>query len=604
MYLALYRKYRPRTFDDVISQEHITTTLKNQLRNGQSSHAYLFTGSRGTGKTTCAKILAKALNCTDLRDGNPCLECDSCKSIDEDYSDITEIDAASNNGVDDVRALKEESFYAPMSGKYKVYIIDEVHMLSINAFNALLKLIEEPPPHVVFIFATTEVHKVPATILSRCQRFEFRRIDISDSKKRLLWVAEQEGKQLTEDAAFLISKISEGGMRDALSLLDQCFAVSDSVTEEVVRECEGISGSEYLFRICGLVKEQNSRELLILLDELVARSKDVTRLCEELISHYRSLMLIKSGADALAVRVTNADFEQLRSQAEQYSLEQIMRCLSILSDTFTTMGRVRTPALYLEMCFIKLCTPKLDLDERSLSARIDKLEQMIGNGAGAAPYYNSIPAGNIQPSPQPVRPQSPVQPIQPQVQIPVQEPVQQESAFKIDLPDKLKDGARQEEPDDLRSAVFGNIQPPAPQNNEPEKKDVFPPINITYDDNSDGTEPGPGDQDVKQEIVPLNIWQDILATLPLMIKLGVENTTAYIRGDEVLISGGKLAVDMAIKDYRQVICEAASKAIGRNVTIKEYTENTEASDSPAENDRLKSFLDLARSKGIKIKTKP
>ncbi|MBP5604154.1 MAG: DNA polymerase III subunit gamma/tau, partial [Ruminiclostridium sp.] len=185
MYLALYRKYRPRTFDDVISQEHITTTLKNQLKNGQSSHAYLFTGSRGTGKTTCAKILAKALNCTNLKDGNPCLECESCRSIDEDYSDITEIDAASNNGVDDVRDLKEESFYAPMSGKYRVYIIDEVHMLSINAFNALLKLIEEPPAHVVFIFATTEVYKVPATILSRCQRFEFRRIDINDSKKRL-----------------------------------------------------------------------------------------------------------------------------------------------------------------------------------------------------------------------------------------------------------------------------------------------------------------------------------------------------------------------------------------------------------------------------------
>ncbi|MBP1567102.1 MAG: DNA polymerase III subunit gamma/tau, partial [Oscillospiraceae bacterium] len=394
MYLALYRKYRPRTFDDVISQEHITTTLKNQLKNGQSSHAYLFTGSRGTGKTTCAKILAKALNCTNLKDGNPCLECESCRSIDEDYSDITEIDAASNNGVDDVRDLKEESFYTPMSGKYRVYIIDEVHMLSINAFNALLKLIEEPPAHVVFIFATTEVYKVPATILSRCQRFEFRRIDINDSKKRLLWVAEQEGIKLTDDAAFLISKISEGGMRDALSLLDQCFALSNEVTEDIVRECAGISGIEYLYKITSLIHEQNSKDLLITLDELVSISKDVIRLCEELISHFRSLMLIKAGADAAAVGATSTDFEKLKEQSGMFSLSQIMRCISILSDTFTSMGKVRTPSLYLEMCFIKLCNPKLDTDEQSLSARIGRLEQMISSGSDTAPIYNSISAEN------------------------------------------------------------------------------------------------------------------------------------------------------------------------------------------------------------------
>ena len=387
-YLALYRKYRPRTFDDVISQEHITTTLKNQLKNGQSSHAYLFTGSRGTGKTTCAKILAKALNCTDLRDGNPCLECDTCKNIDGDYSDIIEIDAASNNGINDVRDMKEESFYAPMQGKYKVYIIDEVHMLSIQAFNALLKLIEEPPAHVVFILATTEVHKVPATILSRCQRFEFRRIDINDSKARLIHVAQLEGKKLTDDAAFLISKISEGGMRDALSLLDQCFSVSDEVTVETVRECAGISGSDYLFRISGLILDENSSELLILLDELISKSKDVTRLCEELISHYRCLMLIKAGADALTVQVTSDDMRRLTERAEQYSLEQIMRCLSILSETLSSMGRVKTPALFMEMCFIKLCTPSLDTDAKSIIARLERVEKQLSEGTA---YYNSIP---------------------------------------------------------------------------------------------------------------------------------------------------------------------------------------------------------------------
>ncbi|MBP3855693.1 MAG: DNA polymerase III subunit gamma/tau [Ruminiclostridium sp.] len=567
MYLALYRKYRPRTFDDVISQEHITTTLKNQLKSGQSSHAYLFTGSRGTGKTTCAKILAKALNCTDLRDGNPCLECDSCKSIDEDYSDITEIDAASNNGVDDVRALKEESFYAPMSGKYKVYIIDEVHMLSINAFNALLKLIEEPPPHVVFIFATTEVHKVPATILSRCQRFEFRRIDINDSKKRLLWVAEQEGKKLSEDAAFLISKISEGGMRDALSLLDQCFAVSDDVTEEVVRECAGISGSDYLFRICSLVKEQNSRELLMLLDELTAKSKDVTRLCEELISHYRSLMLIKSGADALAVRVTNSGFEQLKEQSDQYSLEQIMRCLSILSDTFTTMGRVRTPALYLEMCFIKLCTPKLDMNEKSLSARIDRLEQILENGVS-----NDL--------------------------LQVLQNKKSTDNSTSEIFSQTPSEYRKKQPDDLKTAVFGELAE--------QSSDVKKVSESNHKNNTINNEENNIITDVinKNYVTPLNTWQDIISTLPISIRLGVESTTAYISGNNILIDGGKIAVDMALKDYRAEITSAASKALHRDVVLYPMAQS-EIKKTPESGvtNKVKVFLDRARSMGIEIKVK-
>ena len=555
MYLALYRKYRPRTFDDVISQDHITTTLKNQLKNGQSSHAYLFTGSRGTGKTTCAKILAKALNCTNLKDGNPCLECDSCKSIDEDYSDITEIDAASNNGVDDVRSLKEESFYAPMSGKYKVYIIDEVHMLSINAFNALLKLIEEPPPHVVFIFATTEVHKVPATILSRCQRFEFRRIDINDSIKRLMWVAEQEEKKLTEDAAFLISKISEGGMRDALSLLDQCFSVTDEVTEDTVRECAGISGSDYLFRICDHVNEQKTRELLMLLDELVARSKDVTRLCEELISHYRSLMLISSGADALAVQVTHADFEKLKAQSERYSLEQIMRCISILSDTFTSMGRVRTPALYLEMCFIKLCTPKLDTNEKALSSRIDRLEKMIAGGSA------------------PVSPLSPVSPI-------YYNGISEEKNKEISKKETKKEEIR----DDL---------PESPPTDDPD---------VSCDEEIP-EEPKEAAIPVTSEVTPLNIWQDIISSLPLPIRLSIENTTAYICENEVLVDGGNMALEFVTKDYREEIREAASKAIGRPVTVSAYRSSDKKAQIPEkeEKTKLSDFLDLARSKGITIK---
>ena len=557
MYLALYRKYRPRVFDDVISQDHITTTLKNQLKNGQSSHAYLFTGSRGTGKTTCAKILAKALNCTNLRDGNPCLECESCKSIDEDFSDIIEIDAASNNGVDNIRDLKEESFYAPMSGKYKVYIIDEVHMLSIYAFNALLKLIEEPPPHVVFIFATTEVHKVPATILSRCQRFEFRRIDINDSIKRLLWVAQQEGKKLTDDAAFLISKISEGGMRDALSLLDQCISVSDEVTEDVVRECAGISGSDYLFRIGALIKEQNTAELLMLLDELSSKSKDVTRLCEELISHFRSLMLIQSGADSLAVQATSADFEQLRAQSEQFSPAEVMRCIQILSDTYTAMGRVRTPALYLEMCFIRLCTPRLDIDERSINARLERLEQAIKNGAviSAPAAVQTTPAApaavTTAPTAVTTAPAAP--------SVPAEKTESAES-----------------------SPAAEQAPPPPAEQQQP-----------------------PAETPISSDMIPLMIWQDIVDSLPLSIKLGITDTKAYISGNTIYVDGGELALKLATEEYRGEIAKAASRVVGKNVTImnlknsdsyREIVEN-----APKPRSKVKIFLELAESKGIKVK---
>ena len=587
-YLALYRKYRPRTFDDVISQEHITVTLKNQLKNGQSSHAYLFTGSRGTGKTTCAKILAKALNCTDLRDGNPCLECDSCKNIDGDYTDIKEIDAASNNGIEDIRALKEECYYAPMSGKYKVYIIDEVHMLTLSAFNALLKLIEEPPAHVVFILATTEVHKVPVTILSRCQRFEFRRIDINDSKKRLLLVAEKEGKKLSDDAAFLISKVSEGGMRDALSLLDQCFAVSDDVTVDIVRECAGISGSDYLFRIAGLIRERDTRSLLLTLDELINRSKDVTRLCEELISHYRNLMLIKSGADALAVRTTSDEFSRLSDQCSEYSIEEIMRCITILSETFSSMGRTRTSSLLLEMCFIKLCDPTLDTDEKSILARIGRLEQKlenaIKNGIPVIPSGSASHTGDITP--------------------------EDNGSFTIDIPDKLLHTSEfspaspdavnsqapaqlteENPPDDLRTAVFGK-QASLPSD------DTSVPLPEIPGLNEESSVP-PEDVDVN-DLSPLAIWQEIISTMPEHIQFNIENTEAFIKDNTVYIKGGGLAVQMAVQDHREEVQKAVSRALGRNVAITAFSDRNIIVNKKEINDKVKNFLDLAGSMGVKI----
>lgn len=388
MYLALYRKYRPQVFSDVISQEHITTTLMNQLKNGQTSHAYLFTGSRGTGKTTCAKILAKAINCLDTKDGNPCLECDACRAVAEETPDVVEIDAASNTGVDDIRNLKEEAVYTPLACRYKVYIIDEVHMLSTAAFNALLKLIEEPPPHVVFIFATTETHKVPATILSRCQRFDFRRIDIEDSKKRLLEIAEKEGVKLDEEAAFLISRISDGGMRDALSLLDQCFAASDHVTEEIVRSCSGISGTEHLFQIADAVIEKDSSRAITVLDGLVQRSKSPVRLMEELVSHYRILMLLKAGAQRSVLRISADEEKQYLQQNTKYSMESILRAVSIISEALAARGRSGNEQLTCEMCLIRLCMPTLDVDEKQFSGRIDALERKVA-GISAVPQVQN-----------------------------------------------------------------------------------------------------------------------------------------------------------------------------------------------------------------------
>lgn len=403
MYLALYRKYRPQTFDDVISQEHITTTLKNQLINHQTSHAYLFTGSRGTGKTTCAKILAKAINCLDTKDGNPCLKCSACLSVAEETPDIVEIDAASNTGVDSVRALKEEAVYTPLSCKYKVYIIDEVHMLSTAAFNALLKLIEEPPAHVVFIFATTETHKIPATILSRCQRFDFRRIDIEDSKKRLIEIAEKEGNTLDEEAAFLISRISDGGMRDALSLLDQCFAASSHVTEAVVRSCSGISGTDHLFAVAKAVIEKDCTSAINVLDELVQKSKSPVRFMEELIAHYRILMLLKAGAERSVLRISADEENKYRKQNEKYSMESILRAISILTEAITGKNRMKNEQLCCEMCLIRLCTPTLDIDEKALSGRIDALERTVKDLVMDS-LQNSIASEIFKLSPNPMPP--------------------------------------------------------------------------------------------------------------------------------------------------------------------------------------------------------
>ncbi len=377
-YQALYRKYRPQTFSDVVGQEHITKTLQNELYEGKTVHAYLFTGTRGTGKTTCAKILANAVNCLNSQNGDPCLECDACKAaLNGENTDIVEIDAASNNGVDSIRELREIISFAPASSKYRVYIIDEVHMLSIGAFNALLKTLEEPPKHVIFILATTEVHKLPATILSRCQRFDFRRIDNEKICERLQYVAKNEGLTLTDDAATLIAAAADGGMRDALSILDLCASSSKSIDEKIVENVCAMAGDEYLLELCDCIKAQDTQKALLMIDKLHNSSVDMLRLLGELISHYRDLMIIKTVKGQRKPIVCSAKrLAALEKQAEKFDIKEIIYTLNVLQAATASM-KTGDRRCEMEMTVVKLCNPELSADLASLDRRISALE----NGA-------------------------------------------------------------------------------------------------------------------------------------------------------------------------------------------------------------------------------
>ncbi len=374
-YQALYRKYRPKTFSEVYGQEHITETLKNEIASGTTVHAYLFTGTRGTGKTSCAKILANAVNCTESKDGNPCLSCESCKSaLSGENTDIVEIDAASNNSVEDIRILRERINFAPAASKYRVYIIDEVHMLSISAFNALLKTLEEPPEHVIFILATTEVHKLPATILSRCQRFDFRRIDNQKICERLQFIAKNEGLTLTDSAATLISAAADGGMRDALSILDLCASAAKNIDEGTVESVCAMAGNDYLIELTDFIKRKDTENALLMLDRLHNSSVDMLRLLSELISHYRDLMIIKTvKGDNLPIICSNTRLKALKVQAEDYDIKDIMFALSRLQSATAAMqsGNRRCE---MEMTVVKLCNPALSVDLEALERRISALE--------------------------------------------------------------------------------------------------------------------------------------------------------------------------------------------------------------------------------------
>ena len=359
MYRALYRKWRPRRFADVVGQQPIVTALQNQIAAGRIGHAYLFTGTRGTGKTTCAKIFAKAVNCLDTSGPDPCGECEICRGLDSGtILDVVEMDAASNNGVNDIRDLRDEVAYLPSACRYKVYIIDEVHMLSTSAFNALLKTLEEPPEHVIFILATTEVQKVPVTILSRCQRYDFTRITADDIAKRLLYVAEQEKIELDENAAQLIGRLADGAMRDALSILDTCAGVDNKVDEALVRRMAGVTDRGYLFEISDAIAAGDSVTALEKIAELRQQSVDMRRLCMELASHYRNLMLCAlPGGTALLTGISPEE-EAAYTQRRDFPQREAIRAINAFGAALEKMSRGTDQRIELELAVFSLTQPE------------------------------------------------------------------------------------------------------------------------------------------------------------------------------------------------------------------------------------------------------
>ncbi|MBP3929597.1 MAG: DNA polymerase III subunit gamma/tau [Peptostreptococcaceae bacterium] len=383
MHKALYRAYRPQTFKDVVGQEHIIRTLKNQIQNGNVGHAYLFCGTRGTGKTSTAKIFARAVNCINSINEEPCNECEVCKDILHDnIMDVIEIDAASNNSVDDVREIRENVKYTPSKCKYKVYIIDEVHMLSQGAFNALLKTLEEPPSYVIFILATTEPHKIPATILSRCQRFDFKRVTVQDMSNRMKEICEDTNVEVDERALNLIARNSQGALRDALSILDQCMSFSDDkIDYKDVVDLLGTVNIEQLFEMAEYVIKEDTKKCLEILNEFVIWGKDIKNLIDDLIDHFRNLMICKVSTELdEIISLPEETIQQLKLQSSLIDTNNIIRILNILSETQDSIKSSSNPRVLAEVSIMKLSQPMFDESKEALIKRIANLEEAIRNG--------------------------------------------------------------------------------------------------------------------------------------------------------------------------------------------------------------------------------
>lgn len=580
MYQALYRKYRPLTFTDVCGQDHITVTLKNELSSGRIFHAYLFTGSRGTGKTSCAKILSKAVNCLSPTGGDPCNHCEMCVSINDGSDmDVLEIDAASNNGVENIRELRERAVFTPAKAKYRVYIIDEVHMLSTGAFNALLKTLEEPPPHVIFILATTEVHKLPATILSRCQRFDFKRIEPEIIAARLQHIASEEGFSITGGAATLVAALADGGMRDALSILDLCVG-EDIIDEEKVLSVSGMAGREYLLQMADCFKSGEAAGALELVGTLHKSSVDMLRLCEELIGHFRDLMLIKTVKNPGGLVVcSNSDMQRMTVQSQGISIETIIYTLKILQNALDRMAKANRRT-EMEMAVVKLCSAELDESMDAVLDRISRMERAVKSGAAA--MVNTAVSAGVKMSAYPVA--APVITETQEDTVSEITSVMQKEAEADRLPwDDAPPNHMQE------SRPAGNIIPsdeavPQPESGPPPVSDGDMPPTAPQDVSSapavnDGVQSGA--EEIKTESTvtsetALSEWPEILAilakTCPLMHGV-LQGSLAYSDGDLLLIDANSDQFRDLVKGesiYKDFIRKAALEATGIKYRLGPY----------------------------------
>ena len=556
MYRVLYRKWRPAVFTDVSGQEHITSTLQNEVSSGRLNHAYLFTGSRGTGKTTCAKILAKAVNCLNPQNGNPCGECEICKGIDDgSILDIVEMDAASNRKIDDIRQIIDEVQFKPAKCKYRVYIVDEVHMLTTDAFNALLKTLEEPPEHVIFILATTEVHKLPQTIRSRCQRFDFHRIPPKAIADRVEYVVSQENAEITESAALMLASVADGALRDALSLLDSCLAVSSHIDEEVVRNAAGLVSKTYLFELATAIINKNPTKSLEIIDRLYSESKDMARLCDELVEHFRALMLIKTIKNPRDILIMSDDeFEQAVTQSDYLSLADIVFYMDVLSRAYQRMGRGTGDRTELEMALVKLSATELDGTVEALTARVTALEKAVKRG---------ITVNYAQPA---------------------QQSVQAEAAQSASVPNtqtEVEEPFAKPEPEHKKAPVAK----PAP-----EVKPVAQRASVNLDELYDNA-------------VPFARWVEVVDSLKSVsrsIAAAFAGSTAYESGNYLLIdTNNELAFDLLRQNGRRAeIKQTLLELTGKNYSLGPYKRSTPK--KVEKTDPLNSLVQSLEGSGVEI----
>ena len=615
MYRALYRKWRPQRFEDVVAQRGIVTALRNQVASGRVGHAYLFTGVRGTGKTTCAKIFAKAVNCLHPKDGDPCGECEICKGIDNgSILDVVEMDAASNNGVDDIRDLRDETAYTPSACHYKVYIIDEVHMLSTAAFNALLKTLEEPPAHVIFILATTEIQKVPATILSRCQRYDFTRIGPEDIAQRVEYIAGQEGLELTTDGAELISRLADGAMRDALSILDTCAGVTAKIDADVVRRMAGVTDRSYLFRISDALEAQDGAAALAQLAALRQQSVDVKRLTEELIAHYRALMLAAlPGGQSLLSGVSPEEEAQYLEKGPQLGQREAVRAIRTLGNALEHMTRGSDQRIELELALFTLSEPPQTAPAAAVSVQA---------AAPAAPVVRPFVSAPAQPAPQPFV-SAPVTP--PPA---VQEPLPAPAAEPTSIPEEpaVSPASVPEEP--APAPVEEELPPPPDEPpvaesaplpwDEPTAPVTAPLPEETPAEASAPTAPAPEytadpalsrPRKVAAEgINPFEQWSEVVKLLQEkdpMLHSYLRKSKAYFDGTRVLIDGGKTFRDFirVNKDSQRLIKKLIAQVSGVAVPIGPYEPRTAAKHTSNAEQSLHALEKLGLEVSIEDSTK-